>query len=178
MALRNQEIGERLRELRGQKPQTTVADELGVAERTYQNWEAGDAKPSYRNLQKIAEYFGVGEDYILAGERPAAADGGTVELSVVTPDPFPLAIEGTLAEILKAIKDQLAEQTKVLNEIKGLLGRDTKTADRLEAATESLGGTAAQLDARIQETIRGLAAAPPPKAPAKRKTAPRRSPRA
>jgi transcriptional regulator with XRE-family HTH domain len=69
MALRNQEIGARLRELRGEKPQTTVAGELGVAERTYQNWEAGDTKPSYRNLQILADYFRVGEEYILTGER-------------------------------------------------------------------------------------------------------------
>ena len=73
MALRNQEIGARLRELRGSKPQTTVADEIGVAERTYQNWEAGTAKPSYRNLQSIATYYGVGEDYILAGSERALA---------------------------------------------------------------------------------------------------------
>lgn len=80
MALRNQEIGQRLRELRGQKPQTTVADELGVAERTYQNWEAGDAKPSYRNLQRIAAYFGVGEDYILTGERRGAVPASTPDI--------------------------------------------------------------------------------------------------
>lgn len=111
MALRNQEIGARLRELRGQKPQTTVADELGVAERTYQNWEAGDAKPSYRNLQRLAEYFGVREDYILAGEQVA-----------VEPEPeavSPLAGPDALAEalgVLEAKVDQLAaNQAKLLD---------------------------------------------------------------
>jgi transcriptional regulator with XRE-family HTH domain len=67
MALRNQEIGARLRDLRGSRPQTLIASELGVAERTYQNWEAGDAKPSWRNLQKAASYYKVTEEFILTG---------------------------------------------------------------------------------------------------------------
>src|SRR3954469_24020612 len=95
MALRNQEIAARLRELRGKKPQTTVADELGVAERTYQNWEAGEAKPSYRNLQRLAEYFGVREDYILAGASEHA--------------PSPFAGQDAIADRLDAIERALAD---------------------------------------------------------------------
>src|SRR3954471_4645622 len=117
MALRNQEIAARLRELRGKKPQTTVADELGVAERTYQNWEAGEAKPSYRNLQRLAVYHGVGEDYILTGEN--VPQGGGLGRSA-TPNPIPVTVtaESELAGILREIKEQLADQTRVLEEIK------------------------------------------------------------
>lgn len=75
MALRNHEIGARIKSLRanrGNPPQPTVALAIGVAERTYQTWESGEAKPSYRNLQKIAEYYSVSESYILEGvdDRP------------------------------------------------------------------------------------------------------------
>lgn len=77
MALRQSEIGERiaqLREQRGNPPQETVAHQLGVSYRAYQTWEAGDAKPSYPNLEKLAEYYGVSEEYILTGsDDPAAA---------------------------------------------------------------------------------------------------------
>src|SRR4051794_25614689 len=79
MALQNEEIAARLRELRkarGNPPQDTVAAELGVGDRTYQTWENAEAKPSYRSLQKLADYFGVGEDFILSGTGR------------VTPDPF------------------------------------------------------------------------------------------
>lgn len=142
MALRNQEIGGRLRELRGEKPQTTVALELGVGERTYQTWEAGDAKPSYRNLQRLADYFGVPEEFILTGTAPSPVD---------TPDPFTQAqpagpvevrldaVQGDLATILAAMTAQLTAQTEVLTEVrdvlhdvKALLGRDTQVIDRLE----------------------------------------------
>jgi transcriptional regulator with XRE-family HTH domain len=148
MALRNQEIGARLRELRGQRPQTVVADELGVAERTYQNWEAGDAKPSYRNLQKIAAYHGVGEDYILTGERSAVAGGGDASVRI-TPSPYsPVAIEGELAGVLAEIKAQLAEQTRVLEEIKG-------HATRVEAMLEEQREIKEETD-EVAETIRTL----------------------
>ncbi|HTE60412.1 MAG TPA: helix-turn-helix transcriptional regulator [Solirubrobacteraceae bacterium] len=79
MALQNQEIGRRIAELRkakGSPPQTLVAAALGVGERTYQTWESGEAKPSYRSLQLLAAYYGVGEDYILTGNvaPPATPD--------------------------------------------------------------------------------------------------------
>lgn len=77
MALRNEQIAARIRELRaakGNPPQPLVAAELGVGERTYQTWEQGEAKPGYRNLQRLAEYFGVGEDYILTGREDTDAE--------------------------------------------------------------------------------------------------------
>jgi transcriptional regulator with XRE-family HTH domain len=142
MALQNREIGARLRELRGQKPQTAVADELGVSERTYQNWEAGDAKPSYRNLQRVAEYFGVREDYILAGEpERTVINGKVVQDASVTPSPFPeRTIEGALAGILAQIQAQLAEQTEVLNEIRQLLTSDQQVTTETQEATQRLLG--------------------------------------
>jgi transcriptional regulator with XRE-family HTH domain len=72
MALQNQDIAERLKDLRrarGNPPQTTVASRIGIGERTYQTWEQGEAKPSYRNLERLAEYYGVTEDFILTGHE-------------------------------------------------------------------------------------------------------------
>lgn len=77
MALQQREIGERiakLRKSRGNPPQEVVAQQLGVSYRAYQAWEAGDAKPAYRNLSKLAAFFGVTEEYILmGGEEPERA---------------------------------------------------------------------------------------------------------
>lgn len=72
MALKNQEIGDRIRDLRGRRPQTVVAQAIGASPRTLQTWEGGVAKPNYRYLQKLAEFFGVTEGYILDGvdDRP------------------------------------------------------------------------------------------------------------
>lgn len=72
MALRNSEIGARisaLRKDRGGMPQEIVAQKLGVSNRSYQAWEAGDTKPSWRNLEKLAKFYGVTEEYILLGSE-------------------------------------------------------------------------------------------------------------
>lgn len=143
MALRNQEIAARLRELRGQRPQTTIADELGVAERTYQNWEAGDAKPSYRNLQRLAEYYGVGEEYILTGENEEGfrvLDGRVIRQTKV-PDLFVPAPGGDrgvnlLAAVEKLLVKQnelLARQSKILERIEDAIAAEDDSARRLAA---------------------------------------------
>lgn len=70
MALQNSEIGARLRELRKQRgnpPQQTVAERVGVSYRSLQAWEAGETKPNYGSLQKLAVYYGVSEEHILMG---------------------------------------------------------------------------------------------------------------
>ena len=68
MVLRNEEIAARIRELRGTKPQTLVAEEMGVAERTYQNWELGETN--------VTHWHGVEESY---GDRRPVADRGAAE---------------------------------------------------------------------------------------------------
>jgi DNA-binding XRE family transcriptional regulator len=72
MALRNQEIGQRLktlRETRGNPPQQTVAEEVGVSYRSLQAWEAGETKPNWTSLKKLADYFGVQAEWILIGDE-------------------------------------------------------------------------------------------------------------
>lgn len=74
MALRNEEIGQRLTSLRHQKgnpPQEVVAAAVGVSYRSYQAWESGQTKPSWRSLTKVAAYYGVTPEWILVGEEEA-----------------------------------------------------------------------------------------------------------
>jgi transcriptional regulator with XRE-family HTH domain len=101
MALQQREIGERIAELRksrGNPPQEVVAQQLGVSYRAYQAWEAGDAKPSYRNLSKLAAFYGVSEEYILLG-------GEMPERQV----PQLNRIETMLAELLHLVRVQAGE---------------------------------------------------------------------
>ena len=65
------EVGQRIRDLRGPRPQPAVADAAGVTLRAYQRWEAGGGI-AWENLQKLAKVFGVSENYLLYGlEEPA-----------------------------------------------------------------------------------------------------------
>lgn len=67
---RQLEVAERIRALRGPKPQPVVADEVGVGLRAYQHWEAGGGI-SWENLQRLAQVFGVSEDFLLYGSGEA-----------------------------------------------------------------------------------------------------------
>lgn len=159
----DQERAARIDALKATRPDLTwrqIADRVGVSERSAYNWKVTGGI-DYENAKKLAKVFEVDVDFIWRGPAESAPDLSRPDVA--------------LNEILAAITAQLAEQTQVLNQIKELLGRDTKTADRLEAATETLGGTAAQLDAQIQETVRALESASRPRTPKARKTAPKRT---
>jgi len=58
---------ERLRSLRKERKETQVqsAEGIGIKERHYQKFEAGEILPSYENLWAIADHFGVSVDYLM-----------------------------------------------------------------------------------------------------------------
>lgn len=55
----NKEIGNRLKELRGDRPAQEVAQALGITRQAYWLYEAGERMPSDEMKVKIAEYFNV-----------------------------------------------------------------------------------------------------------------------
>lgn len=65
-------LGERLRELRGNSSQDSVAKLFGVKQPSYSSWETGRKEPSLGTLVAIAEHFGVSTDWLL-GVAPAKA---------------------------------------------------------------------------------------------------------
>lgn len=57
-----------LRILRGKKSQIKVAEDIGITQRTYSNYESGRRQPDPETLLKIADYFNVSVDYLLGRE--------------------------------------------------------------------------------------------------------------
>lgn len=177
MALRNQEIAGRIRELRGRRPQTVVAEAIGVAERTYQNWEAGDAKPNYRSLQRLAEYYGIGEDYILSGRGTAPA--ADVEAPGGAPDPFPALgvdeqisrMEARLAGLIETQNDLLARQSQILEGIEAAIRRDEEAAQARVAAED------AWVERVVTRAREALAGDPPSRGSSRRKPSRSATPR-
>ena len=45
-----------------------VAKEAGVTQTALSNWKSGRSTPTTKTLQKIADYFGVTIDYLMAGK--------------------------------------------------------------------------------------------------------------
>jgi len=60
-------FSDRLRELRNinNATQKQLAEVLGIHERNYRRYEAGEVDPSASNVSKLADFFGVSVDYLL-----------------------------------------------------------------------------------------------------------------
>jgi transcriptional regulator with XRE-family HTH domain len=56
---------ERLKTLRGSRSQAEFANEMGIKQQTYANWENGQREPDIEKLLKIALHNGVTSDYLL-----------------------------------------------------------------------------------------------------------------
>ena len=72
----------RVRELREAKgiQQKELAIDLGVSQPTVSDWESGRKVPSAKSTAKLADYFGVSDDYLLGRENekkptPVSGDG-------------------------------------------------------------------------------------------------------
>lgn len=122
---RQQEVGARIKELRGPKPQPLIADEVGVTLRAYQEWEAGGGI-AWANLQKLAAVFNVSENYLLYGA--AETRGPQTQLD---------RIESKLNELLGRLP--MAQATEVPNETPDAL--DVAGAEAVQAAEDGPPGS-------------------------------------
>lgn len=59
-------LHERIRSLRKERKETQVqvAQSIGITDRQYQRFEAGNQKPGFDNLCALADHFGVTLDYL------------------------------------------------------------------------------------------------------------------
>jgi transcriptional regulator with XRE-family HTH domain len=126
MALKAQEIGERISQLRdakGNPPQPRVAAAVGVSLRTYQAWEGGTARPQYHNLEALAEYFGTTEEYILTGAQPGVP---------------PRVIDGVQYQFKKFDAQDIGAETTETPTIDERLSRIEASLERLHARLDTL----------------------------------------
>ncbi len=63
----------RLKELRGKRTQEYTAKQLGLTQRSYQNYECGARQADYDTLIKMAQYFGVSIEYLLGVDEKDTA---------------------------------------------------------------------------------------------------------
>jgi len=63
-------FAKRIRELRTERGlnQETVANAVGIAQRTYSGYECGESEPAQKILVELAKFFGVSVDYLLGEE--------------------------------------------------------------------------------------------------------------
>lgn len=70
----------KLRELRGEKTQSFIADKVGLRRETYRGYEMEIRQADYETLIKLADYFDVSLDYLLGRDF-----GKKKEASATTP---------------------------------------------------------------------------------------------
>jgi len=123
-AKQREEIGERIKELRNRSPHTnrSIADYVGVGERSVGNWLAGDTGMEWEHAKKVAELFEVDVYWLWDGKERGptpnvlGALSGSRELS-------------QLSEAVAALgKELVATRTKLLAEI----GKVRKAQEALE----------------------------------------------
>jgi transcriptional regulator with XRE-family HTH domain len=102
------EIGQRIRELREASPETnrSIADYVGVGERSVANWIAGQTGITYEHAKKVASLFNVDVRWLWDGqERPAVPDlMGTLNNGTELSE-----LRGMVMESLQANSEQLAQ---------------------------------------------------------------------
>ena len=60
-----QKLAARLIKLRGKKTLKAVAQDAGVAQRALYRWENGEQMPTFRSLNRLAQYFKVSTQSLL-----------------------------------------------------------------------------------------------------------------
>lgn len=95
----------RLKELRLKKglTQKEIAEEFGIKQPNYQQWESGKRKPSSETLEKFADFFGVSMDYLAGKEEDELAN---VELL------FRMTSDGMTEEEKAIFREELIEFMK------------------------------------------------------------------
>lgn len=165
MEAQRRRFGARIKALRKERgwSQEDAAHEVGVGVKTWRLWEGGKTTPYDANIRKLAKAFDIAPDELI--EPPDAPLG----LGAAPP-------EASLAVVLAAIKDQLAGQTAVLNEIKDLLDKNTASAIRIEAATKRVDAASRTLAVAAAETGSALRSGTRRRKPAASKPVPKGTP--
>lgn len=69
-----EQFGERLRRLRGERSQKSVADELGIPQTTLSSLEKQESVPRGELLSRLSEFFGVPIDYFYDESEPRPSE--------------------------------------------------------------------------------------------------------
>jgi transcriptional regulator with XRE-family HTH domain len=99
------ERAQRLRALRGLKPQQVLARELDVSLRAYQRWEKG-YRISWPNMKKLAALHGVSEEHILGYSEAATGPIARFEAKMDAVLRSQQKLEDELARALAALEVQ------------------------------------------------------------------------
>lgn len=121
---------EKLCKRKGVSP-TCALLEMGMSNATYSNWKKRGSTPQGRNLQTIANYFGVTTSVLLA-------DGAENAQLEVSPEVSTLTEKLQKLSTLPGGTDQIAELTKSVDDMLERLKSTQEKLARIEALKKEL----------------------------------------
>lgn len=126
------EIGQRIRGLREASPQTnsSIADYVGVGERSVANWISGSTGITYKHAKKVAELFDVDVRWLWDGKERSEPDASTPPNDLLDA----LGDAATAKRIESALEDLAAGQAELLEKLDGLLGAQAPGSKRKKGA--------------------------------------------
>jgi len=71
-------LKDRIRQIRGDEPQSHFANSIAVHKETLSRWERGETKPDVEALQRICSLYGVNPAWLLLGEGPMRLEDSEV----------------------------------------------------------------------------------------------------
>ena len=115
-------FGEKLRRLRGDRPQKSVAEELEIPQTTLSSLEKQEAIPRGETLAKLAGFFGVPINYFYDEPQPQSTESAKAWLeqvrtdskgrnTIATHSKAPITDENVREKIARKIKSKYEETT-------------------------------------------------------------------
>lgn len=98
------------------KTQIEVANAIGVSQQTFNTWCRGVALPRMDKIQKIANFFNVGKDYLIEEHLP---DYDVIIKKSEPGDPIIVEVVQIAQEMTEKQKRRLARIAKVIKEEEG-----------------------------------------------------------
>jgi transcriptional regulator with XRE-family HTH domain len=91
MALRQEKVSQRLRELRELQglSQEDAARKVGITQRQWQRWESGESMPYPRSLDMVASAFEISVAEFFDPPQPIASDPSQLDRIEALRDPTP-----------------------------------------------------------------------------------------
>jgi transcriptional regulator with XRE-family HTH domain len=162
-----EDVGRRLRDLRKARGlnQEDAAHAVGVAVKTWSNWERGRTAPYDSNWKRIGQAFDV-DPVTLQGTPPTplglGGDSGDIESRVAS-------MEDRLAGLIEMQNSLLARQSEILEQIQAEQKAIRRLVSTQESAVEGMYKAAEMM--RAVKPVPSPGVEPPTKKPAARKPA-------
>lgn len=148
------DVGERIKKIRGLETQTSFASRLGITQRAVVNYETLGRIPKGSILRKICEQYGVKEKWLLTGDGPMYQENDAQVASAPKMADMSVILEGRLpqhTDFISSEKSKMTDTSAILRLTEKCLQLSTENGD-LRVEVERQRARIADLERQLAET--------------------------